>query len=150
MQLIGKDEKDAFFSDVDAAAKEAVWCALATNHGDEPRVRMVHPTWDGDRLWVATGQNSPKAQQLRVNPAVDIQFQVAPPNFIHLMVRGEAELITDQAMKNHAWSAIDYDLTQFGPKNAEDPEFLPILITPTRVELSEMFGTTNKRVWKAI
>ncbi len=149
MQIISDAEKDAFFSEVDAAAKEAIWCALATTHGNEPRVRMVHPTWEGDRLWIATAKDSPKAHQLRANSAVDIQYQVAPPSFIHLMVRGNAELISDQAMKNHAWNAIDYDLTQFGSESAEDPGFLPILITPTRVELSEMFGGLNKRVWRA-
>lgn len=149
MQNISSNDKDAFFTDVNTAAKEAIWCALASNHGNEPRVRMVHPTWEGDCLWFATERTSPKAQQLRNNPVVDIQYQVAPPNFVHLTVRGVAELISDQAMKNHAWNVIDYDLTQFGSENAEDPEFLPVLIRPTRVELSEMFGSTNKRVWRS-
>ena len=65
------------------------------------------------------------------------------------MVRGTAELITDQPTKDHAWDAIDYDLTQFGSTGSEDPNFLPIKITPSRVELSEMFGSMNKRVWRA-
>ena len=126
----------------------AVWCAIATVAGDEPRVRMVHPTWDGEVLWFATGPESPKAKQLRDNPNVDIQYQVAPPDFIHVMVRGTAELISDQATKNHAWDAIDYDLTQFGSTGPDDPNFLPIKITPSRVELSEMFGSMNKKVWR--
>lgn len=147
MEQVSDQEKEAFFADVNSASKEAIWCALATNAGGEPRVRMIHPTWDGGRLWFATATDSPKAKQLQENPAVDIQYQVAPPNFIHVMVRGVAELVTDQKMKNHAWDVIDYDLTEFGSKSAEDPNFLPILITPTRVELSEMFGSLNKRVW---
>ena len=149
MSRVNESERTAFFAAVDEACKKAVWCAIATVDGNEPRVRIVHPTWDGETLWFATGPTSPKAIQLRENPNVDIQYQVAPPDFVHVMVRGTAELVSDQATKNHAWEAIDYDLTQFGSTGPEDPNFLPIRITPTRVELSEMFGSVNKRVWRA-
>lgn len=149
MQKITDNDRADFFTAVDEACKQAIWCAIATVATDEPRVRIVHPTWDGEVLWFATGPDSPKAKQLRNNPHVDIQYQVAPPNFIHVMVRGTAELVTDQATKNHAWDAIDYDLTAFGSTGPDDPNFLPVKITPTRVELSEMFGSSNKRVWRA-
>ena len=149
MQNVEDDEKDGFFGTVGEAGKKAVWCAIATVDGNEPRVRIVHPTWEDDILWFATDPQSPKAKHLRENPQVDIQYQVAPPDFIHLMVRGTAELISDQATKNHAWDAIDYDLTQFGSTGPEDPNFLPVKITPSRVELSEMFGSTKKKIWRA-
>lgn len=149
MTKVSDSEKDDFFVDVDVACKKAVWCAIATIAGDAPRVRIVHPTWEGDVLWFATGPTSAKANQLRENLNVDVQYQVAPPDFIHVMVRGRAELIVDDATKKHAWDAIDYDLTQFGTTGPEDPNFLPVRITPTRVELSEMFGSMNKRVWRA-
>ncbi|NIP15813.1 MAG: pyridoxamine 5'-phosphate oxidase family protein [Pseudomonadales bacterium] len=149
MSDVKDDERAAFFEAVDTACKKAVWCALATVAGEQPRVRIVHPTWDGEVLWFATGPDSPKARQLRENPHVDIQYQVAPPDFVHVMVRGTAELVTDQATKDHAWEAIDYDLTQFGSTGPDDPNFLPVRITPSRVELSEMFGSVNKRVWRA-
>lgn len=142
-------EKAEFFKAVDEASQKAVWCAVATVAGNEPRVRIVHPTWDGEVLWFATGPESPKAKQLEDNPMVDIQYQVAPPDFIHIMVRGKAELVTDAEGKARAWEAIDYDLTQFGSQGPDDPNFLPIRIIPTRVELSEMFGSQNKRVWRA-
>jgi general stress protein 26 len=143
-----KDEAE-FFAAVDAACKRAVWCAVATVAGNEPRVRIVHPTWDGQVLWFATGPQSPKAKQLRANSHVDVQYQVAPPDFIHVMVRGTAEVCTSAADRHHAWKAIDYDLTQFGSTGPDDPNFGPVRITPTRVELSEMFGSTNKRIWRA-
>lgn len=149
MKVITESEKADFFSAVDAASKKAVWCAIATVDGKDPRVRIVHPTWDGDVLWFATGPDSPKARQLRRNSSVDIQYQVAPPDFVHVMVRGTAELISEPATRRHAWDAIDYDLTQFGSTGPDDPNFLPIRITPIRVELSEMFGSMNKRVWRA-
>ena len=147
--MVAADEKDEFFSQVNEACKKAVWCAIATVDGDKPRVRIVHPTWEGDSLWFATGPESPKANQLRDNPQVDIQYQVAPPDFIHVMVRGTAELVTDQETKNRAWDVIDYDLTQFGSTGPDDPNFQPVRINPSRVELSEMFGSMNRQVWRA-
>ncbi len=149
MSSVDADDADAFFAEVDAASKKAIWCALATVDGNQPRVRMVHPTWDGRVLWFATGPKTPKARQMAANPFVDVQFQVAPPDFIHIMVRGQAELCSDPGDRHRAWDVIDYDLTQFGSTGPDDPNFLPVRIVPQRVELSEMFGSVNRRVWRA-
>jgi general stress protein 26 len=149
MTTVDASHKDQFFSDVEAAAKKAIWCALATARENEPRVRMVHPTWEGDILWVATGPETAKAREIQANGAVDVQFQVAPDDFIHLMVRGQATVLTDQATKDRIWDVMDYDLAQFWPDGASSAEYCVIRIEPTRVELSEMFGTMNKRVWQA-
>ena len=149
MALIDPGEKDTFFRDVEAAAKKAIWCALATVADGEPRVRMVHPTWEGDILWIATGPQTPKARQIQGNGAVDIQFQVAPDDFVHLLVRGNAEVLSDQATRDRIWEVMDYDLAQFWPDGPNSPEYCVIRVEPTRVELSEMFGTMNKRVWKS-
>ena len=149
MTAVEAGQKTQFFSDVEAAAKEAIWCALATVNGNEPRVRMVHPTWEDDVLWIATGPETAKAREIQANGAVDIQFQVAPDNFIHLMVRGQATILTDQATKERIWDVMDYDLAQFWPDGASSPAYCVIKVMPSRVELSEMFGTVNKRVWNA-
>lgn len=149
MTTVGSQDKDAFFQDVEAAAKKAIWCALATVAGNEPRVRMVHPTWEGDTLWIATGPQTPKATQIRDNGAVDIQFQVAPDDFVHLLVRGRAEICQDQATKTRVWDVMDYDLAQFWPQGPESDEYCVVRVEPERVELSDMFGTQNKRVWYA-
>ena len=93
MARVSEDERQAFFQDVDAACRKAVWCALATVDGSEPRVRLVHPTWEGETLWIATDPSSPKGRQLAANPNVDIQYQVAPPDFVHVLVRGRAEIV---------------------------------------------------------
>ncbi|MFM7121788.1 MAG: pyridoxamine 5'-phosphate oxidase family protein [Gammaproteobacteria bacterium] len=150
MARVTVDETAAFFAEVEAASKKAVWCALATVAGREPRVRMVHPTWDGQVLWLATAPDSPKVRQMRENPIVDVQFQVAPPDFVHVMVRGRAEICQDVAERHRAWDVIDYDLTAFGSKGPDDPNFQPIKILPERVELSLMFGSQNRRVWRAL
>ena len=149
MHKITESERTQFFSDVAAASSKAVWCALATVHDGEPRVRIVHPTWEGETLWLATAPTSPKAKQMATNAAVDVQFQVAPPDFVHVMVRGQAQLCSDDATRQHAWDAIDYDLNGFFSGGPTDPNYVAIRIRPSRVELSEMFGSTNKRVWRA-
>lgn len=148
MAAVSPAEKEVFFNDVEAAAKKAIWCALATVAGNEPRVRMVHPTWEGDVLWVATGPETAKAREMRTNSAVDVQFQVAPDDFVHLMVRGNATVMTDAATKQRIWDVMDYDLSQFWPDGPDSDGYCAVKIEPTRVELSYMFGTANKRVWR--
>jgi len=141
-------EKDSFFKDVDAASRKAIWCALATVWQGEPRVRLVHGTWEGDVLWFATDPASPKAVQLRQTPLVDIQYQTAEPDFVHVLVRGTAELIDQPETREHVWNVLDYDLAQFWPGGPNDPNYVPVRVRPSRVELSEMFGMRNKRVWR--
>ncbi len=141
-------ERRAFFDDVEAASKKAIWCALATLDGDAPRVRIVHPTWEGEKLWFATGASSAKIRQLRANPNVDIQFQVGAPDFVHVMVRGKAEVVTDAAEKKRVWDVIDYDLSAFWQGGPEDPEYVPVRIDPERVEHSKMFGAQERRVFR--
>ena len=85
MASVRVEDKDSFFAAIDEASKKAVWCALATVDGAQARVRVVHPTWEGDVLWFATGTGSPKARQIAANPSVDVQFQVAPPDFVHVI-----------------------------------------------------------------
>jgi len=148
MADVSDADRKAFFSDVEEAAKKAIWCAIATHSKNGPRVRMVHPTWEGQTLWFATGTGTPKAKQLANDPRVDLQFQVAPPDFVHLMVRGEATLVDDAEEKKRIWDVIDYDLAQFWPGGPTDPSYLPVRIEPTRVELSRMFGAVDQRIWR--
>ena len=148
MAKVDNSERSEFFQAVEAATKTAIWCAIATAGPEGPRVRMVHPTWEGEALWFATGTSSPKISQIRQDPRVDVQFQVAPPEFVHIRVRGNAEIIGDEAEKKRVWDVIDYDLSQFWSGGPTDPEYSPVKITPTRVELSKMFGSMDKRVWR--
>lgn len=148
MSRVSESEKTAFFAEVDEAAKKAIWCAVATSSADGPRVRMVHPTFEGETLWFATGSDSPKAAQMKLDPRVDIQFQVAPPDFVHIMLRGTVDLVTDEAEKKRVWDVIDYDLSAFWSGGPSDPNYTAVRVTPQRVELSKMFGSTDKRVWR--
>ena len=112
-------------------------------------MRVVHPTWEGETLWFATGTSSPKTRHIAANPHVDVQFQVAPPDFVHVMVRGRAESVTDPTEKKRVWDVIDYDLSQFWSGGPTDPNYTLVKVVPSRVELSKMFGSIDKRVWRA-
>lgn len=149
MAKVSDAERDGFFEAVNAACKKAIWCALGTVENGEPRVRMVHPTWEGHTLWFATGTTSPKVAQLRANPALELQFQVAPPDFVHVIVRGSAEIETDEAEKKRVWDVIDYDLSAFWSGGPNDPNYTLVRVRPARVELSKMFGSQDRRVWRA-
>ena len=61
MANVSDAERESFFQDVDAACRTAVWAAVSTVRDGEPRVRLVHPTWEGETLWFATDPKSPKA-----------------------------------------------------------------------------------------
>jgi general stress protein 26 len=108
----------------------------------------VHPTWEGETLWFATVTGSPKARQLAANPAVDIQYQVSAPDFVHVLVRGRASIVPDAAEKKRVWDVIDYDLSQFWPGGPTDPNYTLVRVEPSRVELSKMFGMQDKRIWR--
>lgn len=149
MSEVSQGERRQFFSDVEAATKKAIWCALATSSPAGARVRMVHPTWEGETLWFATGTSSPKVAQIEADPRVDLQFQVAPPDFVHLLVRGSASIVPDEAEKKRVWDVIDYDLGEFWPGGPGDPEYTLVRVTPSRVELSKMFGSQDQRIWRA-
>ncbi len=148
MQTVNEAERKDFFREVEAASKKAIWCALATAAAGAPRVRVVHPTWEGDTLWFATGTSSPKVGQIRREPRVELQFQVAPPDFVHVVVRGRAEIVTSPAEKRRVWDVIDYDLSQFWSGGPEDPNYTLVRLSPERVELSKMFGSQDRRVWR--
>ena len=103
---------------------------------------MVHPTWEGDVLWVATGPETAKAQQIAANPAVDVQFQVAPPEFVHLMVRGKATLIADDDVREHVWNNVmDYDLADFWPAGPKDPGYVAVRIDRFLGDVGEILKT---------
>ena len=50
MTKVSEQDRASFFAAVDEASKSAIWCALATVRDGEPRVRIVHPSWEGETL----------------------------------------------------------------------------------------------------
>jgi general stress protein 26 len=142
-----------FWRKAHAVAAKATWAYLATADRDQPRVRVVHPAFEGERVWVATGRSSAKARHIERNPRVELFYQIGADT-VHLTVTGKAKFVEDPAEKKRVWTGkvFDYDLAQFWPGGPESKDFGLMLITPERVELtslSEMTSGQRPQVWRA-
>jgi general stress protein 26 len=129
----------AFWNKVHQVATKATWAYLATAVDNQPRVRVVHPAFEGERLWIATGRASHKARQIERNPRVELFFQIGP-EMIHLTVSGRARFVEDTAEKKRVWNGkvFDYELAQFWPGGPESKDFGLLLVEPARVELTSL------------
>src|ERR1700757_677224 len=85
------------------AAKKATWAYLATASRDQPKVRVVHPAFEGERVWVATGRTSAKARHIEKNPKVELFYQLGA-DMVHLTVTGKARFVEDLAEKKRIWN----------------------------------------------
>ena len=142
-----------FWDKVHAAAAKATWAYLATVNGTQPKVRVVHPAFEGERVWVATGRASAKAGHVDKNPKVELFYQIGA-DMVHLTVTGTAKFVEDLTEKKRIWNGkvFDYDLSQFWPAGPESKDFGLMLITPDRVELTslpEMMTGKKPEVWRA-
>jgi general stress protein 26 len=143
----------SFWTKVHAAAAKATWAYLATTDGNQPKVRVVHPAFEGERVWIATGRASAKARHVDKNPKVELFYQIGA-EMVHLTVTGSARFVEDLAEKKRIWNGkvFDYDLSQFWPAGPEAADFGLMLITPTRVELTslpEMMTGKKPEVWRS-
>ncbi len=132
-------------------AGQSAWAYLATARGDQPAVRPIHPTWDGDTVWIAAGTHSPKMRHIQANAKVALFWHLTDA-LRHLTVTGTAECVTDAAEKRRLWDVFDYDLSAYFPDGPDSPDYALIKVAPTRVEcwsLPEMGGGTPARVWRA-
>lgn len=142
-----------FWDKVHATAAKATWAYLATAKGSQPKVRVVHPACEGERVWVATGRASAKASHIDQNPKVELFYQIGA-DMVHLTVTGHAKFVEDTAEKKRIWNGkvFDYDLSQFWPGGPESKDFGLMLIEPERVELTSLPDMTSGKkpeVWRA-
>jgi general stress protein 26 len=142
-----------FWQKTRAVAAKATWAYLATANGDQPKVRVVHPAIEGERVWIATGSSSAKARHIHKNPRVELFYQIGP-DMIHLTITGRARFVEEIGEKKRVWNGkvFDYELGQFWPEGPESKEFALMLIEPERVELTslaEMSQGKKPEVWRA-
>ncbi len=141
-----------FWDKARTVAAKATWAYLATADGTQPRVRVVHPAIEGERVWLATGRSSAKARHVANNPRVELFYQIGA-DMVHLTVTGKAKFVEDLAEKKRIWDGkvFDYDLAQFWPGGPESKDFGLMLITPERVELTslaEMTAGKKPEIWR--
>jgi general stress protein 26 len=145
----------AFWNRVRQAARKAGRAYLATVDAGRPRVRVVFPGFEGQRIWIATQRQSAKARQIQRDPNVELFWEVgAVRPQAHLTVSGTAAFIDDQSEKDRIWSAklFGYNLSEFWPGGPKSATFGIVLVIPRRVELGfqpAMWGGEGPQVWIA-
>ena len=143
-----------FLAEMLRIVREVQWAFLATADGDQPRVRVIHPVWDGFVCYMGTGPQSPKARQVRANPKVELFYW--SQKFEHLTVTGKARFVDDDAERQRLYDYFalapeGYDTKQFWP-NGPDETFGLLRLDAERIEISglmEGMQGVKPRVWRA-
>jgi len=119
------------------------WGYLATTDGELPGVRpMGGCAWVGKEFWCATGDPTAKVDQLRRVPYAEYCF--ANANGDHVRLFGKCVVSTDLAEKEK--------LLELRPglrnyvKDASDPHYVVIKMTPELVRFMEMTEMAYKEV----
>lgn len=143
-----EDLKDEFIR----RAHDAVWCAVTTiSTANRPRSRVLHPIWEGQIGWIATGRHSHKAKHIAHNPNISLTYLKDPFNPVY--VDCTAEWIEDMDEKRRVWDLLKhtppplgYDPTPFFGA-VDNVAYGLLKLTPYRIELSTLGGKTL--IWRA-
>ncbi len=135
-----------------------VWCTVTTvDRKGRPRARILHPVWDGQTGWIATGRNSFKAKHIANNPYVSCSYWDQQ----HEQVYAECRASWDDRPETKRWlwellkatpPPVGYDPGMFWPGGPESPDFGALKLEPWRVEvwnLQEMASGKPSRVWRS-
>jgi uncharacterized pyridoxamine 5'-phosphate oxidase family protein len=141
--------------DLEARVRRIVWCTVATvDRQSRPRVRMLHPVWEGSTAYICTGRNSHKAQHLAINPYVSLSYWDAQHEQVYADC--EATWVDDAAEKKRIWDLFKseeepygYDPAMFWPDGPEEETFGVLKCEPWRLELAGMTPEAfESRVWR--
>ena len=144
--------------DLEERVRRIVWCTVVTiDSQDRPRVRMLHPIWEGSTAWICTGRESHKAKHLARNPHVSLSYW--DPQQQQVYADCKAEWVDDAEEKKRVWELFKseeqpygYDPSMFWPGGAEDASFGLMKCSPWRLELAGMkLGADppfESRVWR--
>jgi len=113
--------------------KDFEYVMLATEEGEQPRVRPVTLISYDHKFWVATGTKDAKIAQIQENQHIEIclQFQVETGGG-YVRVAGKGEIVTDHETKKKLAEHIDYFDKYW--TDVDDPNFTLLLIVPSEVE----------------
>lgn len=137
-----------------ARVARIVWCTFTTvDRKNRPRSRMLHPIWEGQQGYVATGRNSHKAKHIEHNPYVSLTYW--DPSHEQVYADCRASWADDMETKEQVWALyqaapppLGYDLAMFWPGGVGDESYGVIKLDPWRVELSSLADMANPKVWR--
>lgn len=135
-----------------ARVSQAVYCTLATvDRRNRPRLRIMHPVWDGPIGWVISWPASHKAKHLAHNSAVALAYMAEKEKPVY--VDGVAAWEERNEEKWRVWELHRRTPAPLGfdPEphygNIDHPYFGLLRITPWRVELANLYG--EPVIWRA-
>jgi general stress protein 26 len=141
-----------------ARVSRIVWCSMATvDRRGRPRMRLIHPIWEGATGWIATGRRSHKAKHLARNPNASLSYWDQQHQQVY--VDATAEWIDDPAEKLRIWELYKstpppygYDPQIIWRAGPDDPAYGLLKLTPWRIELyalQDLITGTEPKVWRA-
>lgn len=132
-----------------------VWCNMATVDGKQrPRLRIVHPIWEGQRGWIGTHRTSYKQQHLLANPYVSLAYITDAMNPVYADCR--AEWNEDLGEKERIWNLFLHAPPPLGFDPAptfgsfDHPDFGLLKLTPWRIALVSFPAPSHElgqRIW---
>ncbi len=103
---------------------------LATNDGDQPRLRPVSPVkTDGFTVYIGNLRRYAKTAEIAANPKVELCYMDEGHNQVR--ITGVAEVVTERAVLQEIWDA--NPLLQQFLGDLDNPEFVLYRVRPNRV-----------------
>src|SRR5262245_22446484 len=131
-----------------------VWCAVATvDTRGRPTTRLLHPLWEGQRAWITTYRDSPKATHLASTPYVSLAYvaDVARPAYADC----RAEWVDDPAERRRVWELFRAAAPPLGFDPApiygspDAARFGLLRLVPWRIRLTDTTAQDHYRIWRA-
>src|SRR5881392_690035 len=103
---------------------------LASQDGDQPRVRPVSPVrTDGFTVYVANLRGYHKTQEIAANPKVELCY--LDDRHDQVRITGVAEVLTDRTLLEEIWDANPLLRQYLG--SLDNPELIVYRVVPSRV-----------------
>jgi general stress protein 26 len=137
--------------------RKIVWCTVATvDRRGRPRSRILHPIWEGQTAWIATGRHSFKARHLAANPYVSLSYW--DPGHRQVYADCQAEWEDEPGERRRVWELYKATPPPLGYdpgiiwRGADDPEYGLLKLSPWRIELTaiaDVMAGKPPLVWRA-
>jgi general stress protein 26 len=140
-----------------ARVARIAWCSAATvDRKRRPRQRILHPIYEREIGYIATGRHSFKEKHLAANPHVSLSYW--DPQHQQVYYDATAEWLDGMADTRRIWELykntpppLGYDPAMIWKDGVEDPEFGVLKLTPWRIELyglGNMATLEPPKVWR--
>jgi general stress protein 26 len=139
----------ANFADIEAEflarIRQVVYCTMATvDSAHRPRLRIMHPIWEGSTGWVISWPGSFKARHLGRNPAVSLAYM--PEKTTPIYEKATTAWVETAEEKQRIWelhkatpAPVGFDPEpHYG--TIEHPYYGVLRLTPWRIELGNLGG----------